>query len=268
MKKLLLFAFVLFFSNSYSQNANFSVNLSYNQPYIGEIIESEFNTYYNSTIAGKEKYSSKPSGKFSGNIKFEINSRLSIETGLQLNLLRFQRESKMIDFDYVGLEEILLESDSLIGDGVMWDEETGTYIPNSDSTVWGYPLINLDYVNKRKTTILYTEIPIQIVYSFFNHKLKCKVGIVTSFLTYAKHYNPDIIERSGSSSEDHINKTGDGFSNVLFSGNIGIEYLIKDNIGLNLNYSRSFNSIYDENISIGKPKYNIFSLGISYNFLK
>ena len=59
-------------------------------------------------------------------------------------------------------------------------------------------------------------------------------------------------------------KSSNGFTNLVFNGNIEVEYLIYKNIGININYTRSFSSIYDDYASIGKPKYNIFSLGLSY----
>ena len=128
-------------------------------------------------------------------------------------------------------------------------------------------MINDNYDKLGCTSTFYTEIPILLAYSF-NNKIKCNLGIITSFLAYAevykKDYNNPLTYNTNAIIKD---KTADGFTNLLWNGKIGIEYLAFKNIGLNFDYVRSLNSIYDEDKSMGKPKYNIFSLGISYHFL-
>ena len=105
-----------------------------------------------------------------------------------------------------------------------------------------------------------------IGYSFLNNKLKCKFGLTTSFISYAQIYKYDSdIYNNWNVIKD---KSTDGFTNLLWSGNIEIVYLVYQNIGINFNYNRSFNSVYDDDASIGKPKYNIFSVGLTYNFIK
>ena len=251
---------------SHSQNLNYSISLSYNQSYTKSIEETPYLYLYEpatgyssyfSNAGFKESYNSKSGAKLSGNFSYDINSRLFIEAGLQLNLIRFQQETEVITNDLSEFE-------------IVYDFE---FLDSAGNPV--FPILtseNIVYTDQNKlgnTSALYTEIPIQIGYSFLNNKLKCKIGLITSFLAYAEVY---VFDSQNTLDYTTISvkkdKSADGFKNLVWNGNIELEYLVYNNIGLNLSYSRSLNSFYDDNISIGNPKYNIFSIGLSYNFLK
>ena len=60
-------------------------------------------------------------------------------------------------------------------------------------------------------------------------------------------------------------KTGDGFTNTIANAVFDATYLVTKNVGIDLNYQRSFSPIYDKGYQVGgKAKYNIISLGVSY----
>jgi hypothetical protein len=262
MKQIPIFLLVLLSFSAYSQKFNYSITASYNQAFIPEIKKdiptASYASGYTTIILNsgiKESYSSKSGGKLSGNFSYSFNSRLFIEGGLQLNLVRYNKTSEMIDGEYDGLEYVPY--------GDIITDTSGLIIVSPNQILYE------DQDKLGNTSALYTEIPIQIGYSFFNSKLKCKIGFTTSFLAYAEVYVFN--------TETNINyynvavekdKTADGFKNMVWNGNVELEYLVYKNIGLNLNYSRSLNSIYDDEASIGNPNYNLFSLGITYNFLQ
>jgi hypothetical protein len=266
MKKTLISSIILIFNiYSFGQNLDYSISLKYNQPYTNSIEKTPYvylyspstaySTYF-SNAGIKETYNSKPGIKFSGNFSYNFNSHLFLEGGLQLNLIRFQQETEVLTTSLSEFE-------------IVYDIEFQDSLGNPL-----YPIIigqNIVYEDQDKlgnTSALYSEIPIQIGYSFFNNKLKCKIGLITSFLAYAEVYVYDKIN-----SIDYTtisvkkDKTGDGFTNLMWNGNIELEYLVFEKIGLSLGYTRSLNSFYDESVSIGSPKYNLFSIGITYNFL-
>lgn len=284
MKKILVILLLLISDISFGQKINYSISASYNQPYIASIEESQEITtsvpastgYISYTNLGhlKESYSSKSGGKVRGNISYSVNSRLIIESGLQFNLIRYQKSSEVImdDYESISFSDLFGDPSEVFEVGETYGGLTGTIVPrddNSDLLIDNTDNILVFYDNNDdklgNTTTLYTEIPIKFGYSFFQNKLKFKLGVITSILSYNAVYESNYEINSTEIIKD---KTADGFSNVMWNGNIEIDYQIFKTIGVNLNYTRSFNSIYDEDASIGKPKFNIFSLGLSYHFSK
>ncbi|MFC2152314.1 outer membrane beta-barrel protein [Bacteroidota bacterium] len=257
MKFFLLPGFILLSIFTYSQDIKYSIKLNYNYPFISDVVEEEPTVYYSPSAAGfvyindgtvVETYKSKSGGKLSGNINYAINSRLSIEGGLQLNLIRYQQDTYIKTIDYY---EVITEA---------FDTILVSFFP--DITTDSQSQRSSEYDKLGNTTALYTAIPIKIGYSFLKNKLMCKMGVIPSFLSYAETYefaNYNQIEK---------NTSADGFKNLVWNVSLEFEYLVYKNIGIDLNYSRSLNSIYDKDASIGVPKYNIFSVGISYNFFE
>jgi len=224
----------------------------------------------------KENYSSKSGGKISGNFSYSVNSRLTIESGLQFNLIRYQQNSELVldNSEASSLSDLFGTSSPVFEVGELYGTLYGTISRRDDNgnlliDPGTGELISSSNVNTDdklgNTATLYTEIPIKIGYSFFQNKLKFKLGIISSFLTYNSVYKT---EYELYTSEVEKVKTADGFSNIMWNGNIEIDYQIFKTIGVNLNYTRSLNSIYDKNASVGKPKFNIFSLGLSYHLSK
>lgn len=260
MKRLLVVVLFLLNINCFGQKINYRIELSYNTPYIAEVKNNipsgQYNIGYTSIITNtgiKETYDSKSGVKFSGRLSYQISSKLHLESGLSLSIIRF-KQSQIVNSNF---DNILIDN-IIIGD-----------IYTSDS-LWG-PITDNEFIetnkNLGKTSVLYTEIPIIVGYSFFNNKLICKLGMSASFLTYSEvyKYNTDYFYNSN---PVIVDSSSDGLNNLLLNGHLEIEYLVYKNIGLNMNYQRSFNSIYDDNMSVGDPKYNLFSLGVSYSFLR
>ncbi len=262
MKKIFVIAILLSSLSSFGQKLNYRVELNYNLPYIAEVENDVPTAQYNNssgytiitTQAGiKETYESKSGAKFSGRLSYQISNNLYLESGISLNLIRF-KQSQIVDADFDNILDGITIEDIYAGD-----------------SLWGPAFTDYELIGTNndlgKTTIIYTEIPIIIGYSFFDNKLKCKLGLSASFLTYSEiyKYNTDCFYNSNSVI---IDSSSDGLNNLVFNGNLEIEYLVYKNIGLSINYQRSLNSIYDDSYSVGDPKYNLLSLGVSYNFLK
>lgn len=274
MKKTLIICFTLLILPSiiFGQKISYNVKLCYNLPYIADIKETP-NLYpsistttgytsYTTSYTLNENYSSKSGARISGNLIYQLNSRLTIEGGLQLNLIRYKQSTTINnnDLQLTGINiNTLAEEGNPYGViyGENFERDTSGFIifPSNES-------ISLDD-DLGKTNILYTEIPLLVGYSFFNNQLFCRIGISAAFLTYSEVYKYNL-ESYSFVTQVEKDKSSDGFTNFVLNGNVEIEYFFYKNIGLNLSYNRSFNSVYDENASIGKPKYNIFSLGISY----
>lgn len=263
MRHILLILFFFISISVYSQKFNFSISASYNQTFIADIektapnsrypLSSGYSSVFYSKI--KENYQSNSGAKIQGSISYKLNAKLFIESGLQISMHRF---NKLTYIEPLGSEF----SDDII-------------ISNSDTSgiiVGEFPTYSLE--NKEKvgdTRTIYTEIPIKIGYAFLNSRLKCKLGILTSFLAYADVYEFNNYFNSDPYYNEMIidvekNTSADGFKNLMFNGNIEIDYLVYRSFGLNLSYLYSLNSIYDKDASIGKPKYNLLSIGVSYNF--
>jgi Outer membrane protein beta-barrel domain len=113
-----------------------------------------------------------------------------------------------------------------------------------------------------KTSTVYLQVPIVFGKSFLNDKLIAKIGLSTNFLVYASEYKQDLSYTTNALIKD---TSKDGFSRAMINGTFQATYLITKNIGIDLSYQRSLNSIYSEQ-AIDKSYYNIFSLGASYHF--
>lgn len=113
-----------------------------------------------------------------------------------------------------------------------------------------------------KTTTAYLQVPVVVGRSFLKDRLVAKIGVSTNFLVFASVYKEDLLYATNTLIKD---KSKDGFSHVMVNGTFQATYLITQNIGLDLSYQRSLNSIYSEH-AIDKTFFNIFSLGASYHF--
>ncbi|NOQ26548.1 MAG: outer membrane beta-barrel protein [Bacteroidales bacterium] len=270
MKKILFLGFVFLSLSSHSHNLNYSISIKYNQSFINSVETKPDMPDYSTSSAGgifysniggiKESYTSKSGGSINGKFSFSVYSGFFIESGLQLSLIQFKKESEIVSTDISELEIQIFNSGSSINNvfGSFFPPITSAYIIENENTE-----------KLGNTSTVYSEIPILLGYSFFNNRLKCKLGIITSFLAHAEVYTYDYDNPQGYFTNDIIkDKSADGFKNLIWNGSLEIEYLFYKNISVNLNYSRSLNSIYDDYASVGEPKYNVFSLGISYNFFK
>jgi len=260
MKKLLLLYFVILSTlNVNAQKASYSIDLDFHYPYIASS-EQNYEYYPSSTgyiiVPGfKETYDAKTGIKLSGQVKFKLANNISIGTGINFNLIRFKRNVEIM-YPYPDLEEgvFAIDSSVVIGSPI-------GYIGINDIQLSGGQNDDIG-----KTSILYTEIPIYLNYSLFNQKVSIGIGLTASFLTYSSVYIYDVDNSYlYSFPEVKKDKTSDGLTNLMWSGNIEVEYLVFRNIGAKLSYSRSFNSVYDTDESYGTPKYNLFTLGVSYH---
>ncbi|HRW63812.1 MAG TPA: outer membrane beta-barrel protein [Bacteroidales bacterium] len=260
MKKLFLVYFVILSTlHLNAQKAGYSINLDFHYPYLASS-EQDYEYYPSSTgyvisPGFKESYDAKTGIKLSGQVKFNLANNLSIGTGLNFNLIRFKRNIEIVN-PYADLIEnvVVVDSNLIIGSPIGYiglNEILSSGDQNDDVG---------------KTNILYTEIPIYLNYSLFNQKVSLAIGLTASFLTYSSVYIYDVDNTYLYSFPEVVkDKTSDGLSNLMWSGNIEIEYLVFRNIGAKLSYTRSFNSVYDEDEIYGNPKYNLFTLGVSYH---
>lgn len=258
MKRIVFFLSLLLSISTYSQEFNYSISASYNQTFISDIRKQQLfpiasysmgNVIY-SNVTIKEKYTSRSGFNVQANISYKLLPKVFIESGLQINVHRY---NKITEIDHINND---------LSNIVIIDNDT-TGFPTEDFSE--YEIENENRIGDTRT--IYLEIPIKIGYSFLESKLKCKLGIISSFLAYADVYQFNYEYTLNQIKIDvKKDKSADGFNNLMFSGNIELDYLLYKGLGINISYAYSFNSIYNSETSIGKPKYNLLSAGISYRF--
>ncbi len=260
-----------------AQKLNYSFGFHINKLQIGNLTHTpEYPNIpagagYYTVISGyglEEKYNENIGFKFLGNIDITVSDKFSIRSGIRLNLLRFQQQTIITsNYESVGLSitagggTVITDLGNPIGflrdangnlinvDGSLYNQNTNAGLDANSSDVG-------------RTNILYTEIPISAIYKY--RRFKFETGISASIRTYSNRY---MLEYDMLEGIRTINKYNDnGINNVIWLMNVGVSYALFNGIDFNLQYSRGLNGIYTNSLgNNGIPKYNIFSLGVTYN---
>ncbi len=286
MNKLIIILLSCFLPSNIlsAQTVSFNVKGSINYPFIKDItsepanIQLPENTGYYATFTDPsyiETYKESIGGNIGGNVIFKLKNVFFIESGITLNVTNFKRNIDVQTPAFNPLAEWGIYVGELAGDtynlmvGTLFerDENGNLIIPESDNPVWnsGQSLNNDSRIGETK--ILYTTIPIRLGYSVLQNKLKIKLGISASILTYSEKFTSIYSAGIISTIKD---KSSEGFNNLLLAMDSEIEYVVNKEFGVIFNFAKSFSEIYDSeylgNNYISNSKYNIFSIGISYHF--
>lgn len=271
MKRNILTIICIFIVLSLSaQKINYSFGFQFNKLKIGSLTHTQeypdasSGAGYYTIINGyniKEKYNDNIGVKALANVDYSLTERFSIRSGLRLNLLRFQQKvSLKSDNSSIGVIPIT------DGGSINILADYGTPIGyDLDGNYYGQIVVNdldVDLSKVGKTTVLYTEIPISALFKY--RRLKFETGLTASIRTFSKRAVLESNELSGLSVNNRYNDSS--INSIVWLMNLGISYNIISGVDFTMQYSRGLNGIYTNSIgNSGIPKYNIFSLGVTYN---
>jgi Outer membrane protein beta-barrel domain len=267
-----------------AQLKNFSIHAGTNYPLIRENRETPNQqavlvptasggstiTTNNSVLV--EKFEEKAGFNLGTSFQVFESKKFFIETGASANYYRFKKST-------------LIESSSVLNPlGPSWSgtvASAGNPFPLLPTTSYnnsnngqvivnqnGSPVTHTNIEAEKtpedlgKTNTVYFQVPVVVGRSFLKDRLVAKIGVSTNFLVFVSVYKDDLLYATNTLIKD---TSKDGFSHVMVNGTFQATYLITQNIGLDLSYQRSLNSIYSEH-AIDKTFFNIFSLGASYHF--
>lgn len=278
MKRNILTAFAVLSALGLSaQKLNYSFGFQLNKLHIGtlkhtpEYQKTPISTGYYIVANGynvKEKYNDNMGFKILGNVDYTISENISLRSGVRFNLLRFQQQT-YITSDYVslgispidGLGTISVNSGNPLGfldsNGNLINVDGSLYNQNTSAG------LNVNSSDVGKTNILYTEIPISVIFKY--SRFKFETGLSASIRAYSSRYMLEYDLTEGIRSINKINDSG--ISSIVWLMNLGVGYSLLNGIDFTMQYSRGLNGIYTYSLgNSGIPKYNIFSLGVTYNF--
>jgi hypothetical protein len=251
MRILILLLFINSFS--FGQLKRFSFQIAGNYPLIANQVVNENISLFRHTSSGsltstdyfssiREKYEGYMGINVKGFIDYQIFNKIFISGGLTIDYLRFKRSTVYESSDDgISIQPAVLPP-------------TGE-LPLTTANVFFSQGSRMEDKRAGESTATYVQIPVLMGTSFFGDKLQLKAGSSIALLAKGTLYK---------SSTGYKDESADGFNNCLFNGLVDVSWQIKS-IGINLNYQRSFSSIYDKEQSIGRPKFNILSLGVSYS---
>lgn len=213
----------------------------------------------------QEKYNENIGFKAIGNVDYALSSKFSIRSGIKLNLIRFQQKTELsLNSSPYGITPttnddtliIFANTGNLTG---YYRDENGNFI----SSIYGFPVRVIgNFSDVGRTTILYTEIPISVLYNY--HRFSFEFGTSASIRSFSKRVVIESNELYGTHTKNSYNDSG--LNRIIWHINIGVSYNLFNGLDLTMHYSRGLNGIYSSRLgNAGIAKYNIFSFGISYN---
>ena len=277
MKKPLLLAFILIAFISEAQIQRYSFKAAANYPFIPDVKTSQDLAVGIPVSAGYGSYTVKATLKqtfeshvgfdVSGNVDYSVSNKFFITTGLSVSYLRFKQSFTVED---LGNAEAPLEFPVVEGVGVPFGSIYGDIIfrdadGNASPTPTSPGLIKMsDKVGE--TTTLYLQAPVLAGTSLVKGKLLIRAGATFSVLLNATTYSSEIT-RNGTnlSVKDVKNNTREGYNEVLASATVQATYLVTKRIGIDLMANKYLSPIYSDSDQENKAKYNVMSLGLSYN---
>lgn len=116
-----------------------------------------------------------------------------------------------------------------------------------------------DLAKVGQTEILYFNIPVGIQYPL-TKKLLLGMGIKNSIITYSRQVKQVDYLRV------YTDKSSDGLSNYLLSGDVSLQYKLFKQIWLSTAYNHNFTPVYDETQRMaGDLRLKTFRLGLKYD---
>jgi hypothetical protein len=272
MKRILLFIFLAMSASGYAQFKGYSFHLSTNYTaidavrYEPTVTPSPSNTGYYSQIIGlgtvKESFKGQTGFGLSSKLDYKISTRFFITSGLSVNYMRYQRSVKIESLDAYSPTSFIPPPTTVSG-APFGSYYYRTYDNSLNPTVTPFVIEGSEKAGK--TTTFYLQIPLMAGTTFLKEKLVVRSGFTFSCLLNATQYRQQYSFNEGITTEK-INSTK-GFNSFMVGAALETTYLITKQLGVDLAVQRSLSSIYDKS-SAAKPKYNIFSLGVSYSFTR
>ena len=297
MRIALLVTFLLSGYLSFGQSPDYKISASLHYPFIpsGLVVSGYPGTskgtylgvsteYYNGSFTEEiisTTLKSKAGVKLGSVLSFSLNKRFSLETGLMLNLTRFESLSRKTrttycegNCDIYKDEEDLYAKDAngniIVGpDGkpvpmrfyypVVDGEESP---PQQQETVQqeeeatSYSTFNSS--TRIANSILYIDIPVTAKYTVWK-SLKLEGGFLTSLLVYS---DQDV---KMTTAEEEVD--GREFNKALFALRLAVSHPINQKIEIEAGYNSYLSGIYEYAPEEIDHKYHFFNLGISYKIM-
>lgn len=277
-KNVLILIGIIISLNISAQKLNYSIGLQVNRSQIGSLSHlpqsPDFNgaTGYYVIQQGyniEEKYNNNIGFKVLGNIDYALSNKLSIRSGIRINLLRFHQKTEVTnDNSSFSISPIANDGSVVLfadyGNPFGLLRDANGNLINVDGSLYAQPVfaeIDGNFSDIGRTTILYTEIPISVLYNY--HRFNFEVGASASIKSFSKRVILESNELYGFYTKNSYNDSG--LTKIIWLVNIGVNYNLVNGLELTMNYSRGLNGIYTSSLgNAGIPKYNIFSLGLNY----
>lgn len=212
-----------------------------------------------------------------GEASFNLNSKVSLRTGIGINQFRFQQRLESISSDGTNQVSLTGFTRDPILPGVILVGSAADNTPTGTVRGLQFPTVDLIEPPQKlgKTSTLYLTFPVTIDYSPFS-KWIFSAGFSASLLARAAHYKeeaqfysyPGFLGSGYYRTELVKDTSGDGFANMLLNGIIQVNYFVTKKISIDLGGQYSFTPIYDERpVSQGTSRmanYTSLSLGARY----
>lgn len=223
-----------------------SVGLSVNYPVFDNKTNTLINNLTHSSLFEEVRYSEKPGLSFQANhiMPFVYGTFLSI--GLGLDWLNY-------DLEY---------------------DATNIFPQNPYEKSSVNPLLEkYDAVNPSFTnTILFASIPISCKYPILGGMANVTVAMVVNIQLYNNQefkYIKYVYSGGDMRIERHVSETKKGISSMLLLFDTGCEYKLNDDLAITFDYRVELTPLYnDEYRFVGNTALNLFSLGVTYCFLR
>jgi hypothetical protein len=253
---LLLFCSI----TSHAQLKQISFHLSPNFPLIGNSKTTEQLVWGHPSASIVESYKGRIGFTSSSTIDYQLSHQFFISSGLQIQYIRYKRDIE-ISFNQSSLVPGTLPIGNFVVQGSPLNVIQGsTPLTPADYFGGSSSLSSFSSPNNLgETTALYCQVPILAGAHLLKGKLFIKAGPSVAFLARGTFERKRFYSSGGVETE--IDKSGDGFTNTLLNGLFSVSWSVWKNINTDLMYLHSFSAI-NEN---GNAKYNVLSLGISYN---
>ena len=251
---LCLFLFPIF---AFSQNINFSISgrsgytLPQSQAYYQEYINLTSLSYLNDSMAlentGNHTYdliaSYKPrlTYELQANIEFPISESVSIQTGIGLNWLSFQRTSRFDDYEFT-----IIQQDTIFYN---WNNPNNSIL--SCDRITNQELLN-EQEDGERYNILNLTIPLSVKYHIGQTKFSVKAGVYMQTPIYSQIRNNYIsteIEETPTETictyvlQKNEDNSGSRINELQLGCHAELEYFLKERFSASLNVAQNLSSL-------------------------
>lgn len=309
MKKIYFCLLLFSMANlSQAQNIRFKANVAATYPTMNATSTSGHITTlipapsgfvtYQQAVELKERFDTKPGLKLGGNLSIALSAKFSFETGLQIQLTRFKRITRIEMANTTPTPGTTPKPGTPIGSyyGYYETDSNGNVIfvdkqPNSSTD--NNRTFNQPSDKVGNTNLAYVDIPVNLSYTAFNKRFTFKGGLIGSILAYAEQYKNNAYLSAGTNTggvispwnpgggsvpvngptsstlnyQEYKDKSRKGFNSLLFALNAGVTFRLNAHWGITADYAHYLNGVYTSDSGIAKKsKYKTGSVGLSYQF--
>jgi hypothetical protein len=282
MKRILLFILIAENISCFAQIKGYSVHIGPNYTSIGNVTYTSqstvlmpsytgFSSYVSTVNTVHQSFDGMAGAEASGKLDYTLPGRFFLTSGLTINYLRFKQSAFIETLSgppATDFPPTMATEGSPMG-GFYFRNMNGDRQPQKLETI-AMP------VDKRlgKTQVWYVQVPVMVGTSFWNNRLVVRGGFTASYVVHASQYQAkysiDYSSSTGPSGQIDVKSVNatNNFTSVSVGSILQSTYYITKNIGIDLSAQRSFSGVYKSENGSPKPKYNTFSLGVSYSFVK